>query len=76
MAAVIKEEEKVGGQIFSVAGFLSLGRFSALIVLLYVVMNVPTWIEPTCLTIEPFWIVLLSIVILVAIAAGIYSLFR
>ncbi|HJK78866.1 MAG TPA: hypothetical protein O0Y06_07880 [Methanocorpusculum sp.] len=49
---------------------------ATLIVLLYVVINVPAWIEPTGLTIEPFWIVLISIVILVAIAAGIYSLFR
>lgn len=53
-----------------------LGSVVTLIVLLYLVINVPRWIEPTGLIIEPVWIFLICVVIAVAILAGLISLFR
>lgn len=53
-----------------------IGSIFGLCLLLYVLFKIAGALAPIGIVIEPFWLVLLTIVIIIAIFASIISLFR
>lgn len=53
-----------------------IGSILGLCLLLYVLFKIAGALAPVGIVIEPFWLVLITIVIIIAIIASIVSLFR